>query len=47
MSLYKINENCCSEEALLDSILNEGYFEDFDEPDESLFKTPSPQEYKR
>lgn len=46
MSLYKINENC-SEEYLLDSILNEGYFEDFDEPDESLFKTPSPQEYKR
>ena len=27
--------------------MNEGYFEDFDEPDESLFKTPSPQEYKR
>lgn len=47
MSLYKINENCCSEEDLLNSILNEGYFEDFDEPDESLFKTPSPQEYKR
>lgn len=31
MSLYKINENC-SEEALLDTILSEGYFEDFDEP---------------
>lgn len=31
MSLYKLNENC-SEEAILDSILNEGYFEDFDEP---------------
>lgn len=29
MSLYKINENC-SEEALLGSVLNEGYFEDFD-----------------
>ena len=47
MSLYRLNENC-SEEVLLDNILNEGYFEDFDEPDESLFKTsPSPQEYKR
>ena len=34
MGLYKLNENCCSEEDLLNSILNEGYFEDFDEPDE-------------
>lgn len=42
MSLYKIDEDYY-EESLLDDVLNEGYFEEFDEPDESLFKTPSPR----